>query len=91
MGTSVLGLCCDTCLSGKFLLLLLLIEFWEVQFKLGHEKFQLYFCAKISNRQQVFMLLDFIKEKETEISNTLAFVARTNNFTKSEKNSVNKI
>ena len=36
------------------------------------------------------MLLNFIKEKEREINSTLAFVARTNNFTKSEKNAINR-
>ena len=42
------------------------------------------------NMRQIYSLLRYIKDKETEIENSLEFVHRTHNFKKSEKNAVNQ-
>ena len=42
------------------------------------------------NRREIYSLIRFIKDKETEIKNTLSFVRRTNNLTKLEKGGVNQ-
>ena len=41
------------------------------------------------NRREIYSLIRFIKDKETEICNTLGFDRRTNNLAKSEKDGVN--
>ena len=42
------------------------------------------------NRRQIYSLLRYFKNKETEIGNTLGFVHRTHNFKKLEKNTINQ-
>ena len=42
------------------------------------------------NRREIYSLLRYITDKETEIRNTLGFVRTTHNLKKSEKNDVNQ-
>ena len=42
------------------------------------------------NRREIYSLPRYIKDKETEIRNTLGFVCTTHNLKTSEKNDVNQ-
>ena len=42
------------------------------------------------NRREIYSLLRYITDKETDIRNTLAFVHTAHNLKKSEKNDVNQ-